>query len=138
MDPEGMTYGEGVIKLCTHKYGSNGEDAKTYEGTAFYDSNDGNAPDQGDRIPKAFRRDEQGTSVFVIGMERNAKDVDLMKKELLRSFFMAIASGDLEVEIDGEEFTGDNIKEKLDIYYPKEEYSEFDSIRNRNPEFVFK
>lgn len=50
---------------------------------------------------------------------------------------MAIASGDLEVEIDGEEFTGDNIKEKLDIYYPKEEYSEFDSIRNRNPEFVF-
>ena len=70
-------------------------------------------------------------------MERNAEDVDLMKKELLRSFFMAIASGHLEVEIDGEEFTEDNIKEKLDIYYPEEEYSEFDSIRNRNPEFVF-
>lgn len=52
-------------------------------------------------------------------MERNAEDVDLMKKELLRSFFMAIASGHLEVEIDGEEFTEDNIKEKLDIYYPE-------------------
>lgn len=137
MDSEGRTYGEGVIKLCTHKYGSNGEDANTYEGTAFYDSNYGNAPDQGNRIPQAFRRDVQGTSVFVIGMERNAEDVDLMKKELLRSFFMAIASGHLEVEIDGEEFTEDNIKEKLDIYYPEEEYSEFDSIRNRNPEFVF-
>ncbi len=136
-DEDNNNYGEGVIKLCDHKYSEDGENAITYEATAFYDSNNGERPDSGDQIPLEFRRYEIGTDVYVLGIEKDENNIRVMKVELLRSFFKAIAEGGLEVVIDGEEFNKGNIKERLDCYYPIDKFTEYDGERTRYPEFVF-
>ena len=134
---DNQTYGEGVIKLSDHKLIDASGVATHYEAIAFYDSEGGNRPNSGDRIPEDFRRTEPGTDVFVLGIERSEDEILKMKKETLRSFFKAIYENKLAVEIDGEYFCVDNLVEKLDSYFPSEVFSDLDYVRTNSPELEF-
>ena len=137
MTEDGQTFGEGVIKLSDHKLIDSSGSITHYEAIAFYDSEGGNKPNIGDRIPEVFRRTSPGTDVFVIGFERSEEVVVEMKKETLRSFFKAFFEDKLAVEIDGEYFGSENLAEKLDIYFPVEEVSDLDYVRTSTPELEF-
>lgn len=132
-----QTYGEGVIKLSDHKLIDASGAATHYEAIAFYDSEGGNRPNTGDRIPEVFRRTDPGTDVFVIGIERSEEDILKMKEEALRSFFKAIYEDRLAVEIDGEYFCAGNLVEKLDVYFPSEKFTDLDYVRTNTPEIEF-
>ena len=134
---KGETFGEGVVKLCDHQfYDENGE-LQLYENVAFYDSYNGIRPDMGESIPDIFRRDnsESGTDAFVLGMENKEEDIKTMRKEILRSFFKAIAENKLWVDVCGEVFSTDNVGSKLEHYFQEE--GDLDGKRTRYPEVLF-
>lgn len=131
----GHTFGEGVVRLCTHKYNNKDGDSVLFEPDAFY--NNGGSPNSGEDIPAIFRREESGTDAFVLGMEKNDEDILKMKKEVLRGFFYAIYMEKLDVEICGELFTKENLGDKMLQYYPDPQYSSFDLDRSNSPELYF-
>ena len=134
-DVSGHTFGEGVVRLCTHKYKNEDGDEVLFEADAFY--NKGGSPNSGEDIPVIFRRDQSGTDAFVLGMEENAEDIKTMKEELLRGFFYAIYMELLDVNICGEEFTKANIAEKMQEYFPEPDYTNIDMDRSNRPELNF-
>lgn len=134
MTESGDCFGEGVIKLCDHIYNDINGERQIYEDVAFYDSQSGKHPDT-ENIPEIFRRSVPGTDAFVLGIEQTDEYIINMKKEVLRSFFKAIKENFLRVVVCGEEFTTDNIADKLNEYFEKE--GEFDSVRTRTPEIEF-
>ena len=115
------SYGEGVIRLCNHKI-----DEKQYFADAFYDSHDGYSPDVNEEIPVEFRRDEIGTSAYVLGIEAEDADIMTMKQEVLRSFWMAIYHNMLTVEIEGEEFNQGNLIDKMKTILPEDMNKDYD------------
>lgn len=131
----GQTFGEGVVRLCTHKYKNEDGEKVLFEADAFY--NKGGSPNSGEDIPVIFRREESGTDAFVLGMEENAEDIKTMKKELLRGFFYAIYMELLDVDVCGEKFTKANIGDKMLEYFPEPEYSNIDMDRSNRPELNF-
>lgn len=48
-DKSGQTFGEGVVRLCTHKYKNENGEKVLFEADAFY--NKGGSPNSGDEIP---------------------------------------------------------------------------------------
>jgi len=135
VDESGQTFGEGVVRLCTHKYKNENGETVLFEADAFY--NKGGSPNSGEEIPVIFRREQSGTDAFVLGMEENAEDIKTMKKELLRGFFYAIYMELLDVNICGEEFTKANIAEKMLEYFPEPDYTNIDMDRSNRPELKF-
>lgn len=123
---DGSVYGEGVIRLCNHTIKD-----KTYYASAFFDCHNGERPDSFNEIPEIFRREEIGTSVFVLGFKNEEESMELMKQHALRSFWMAILHNQLEVTIDGEIFNCDNIAEKMLVHFPDEDWGAYDKIKNR-------
>ncbi len=137
LDEDHNAYGEGVIKLCDHKLvGADGVAVK-YESTAFYDCHSGECPNIGDEIPTVFRRDQVGTDAYVLGIEKNEEDIAIMKREILRSFFKAISEQQLTVTVDGDHIDDENLMEKLNQFFPDDEYGTFDSKRTNTPWLEF-
>lgn len=134
MTESGECFGEGVIKLCDHIFNDATGKRQIYEDVAFYDSQSGKHPDT-DNILEVFRRSVPGTDAFVLGIEQTEEYITNMKREVLRSFFKAIKENLLRVIVCGEEFTADNISDKLIEYYDKE--GELDVVRTRTPEIDF-
>lgn len=132
---EGETYGEGVVKLCDHLFKDDNGNIQLYENVAFYDSNNGTRPDSGVSIPEVFLREVPGTDAFVLGMEYNEADIEVMRKEILRSFFKAIAENKLLVDVCGEVISCDNISSVIEEYFKEE--GELDYKRTRTPELFF-
>lgn len=120
------TFGEGVIRLCTHSY-----KGKNYFADAFYDSKDGIRPDYAKEIPEDFRRSEIGTSVFILGMEPTKDEIFQMKQEVLRSFWLAIWNKRLVVDVYDETFKNTNLKDKMLEYYPDSKFGKYDIKSNR-------
>ena len=131
----GHTFGEGVIRLCSHKYINDNGDYILFEPDAFY--NKGGSPNSGNDIPAVFRRDQPGTDAFVLGMEKREEDIITMKEELLRGFFYAIFKEKLDVIICGELFTKNNLEEQMEKYFPESKYSVLDLDRSNSPELYF-
>ena len=134
-DESGQTFGEGVVRLCTHKFKNESGENVLFEADAFY--NKDGSPNSGKEIPVIFRREESGTDAFVLGMEENEEDIIIMKKELLRGFFYAIYRELLDVNICGEDFTKANIGDKMLEYFPEPDYSNIDMDRSNRPELKF-
>lgn len=89
-----------------------------------------------DAVSDRFKRDEVGTSIFVLGLWKNENGITLMKKELVNHFWLAILENDLIVTIDGEEINRSNIYELIKRLYPSiEESSQYNS--NPNPRAYF-
>lgn len=133
MDEDGNTFGEGIIKLCNHKLVDGYGVGTQYEATAFYDSCDGEKPNEGLAIPEDFRRNEPGTDAFVLGVEISDEDITTMKREVIRAFFDAINEDKLAVEICGEAINKSNLEEKMLTYFPDDTFGEFDKIRTQTP-----
>lgn len=137
MDEDGNKYGEGVIKLCDHKLVDRYGVSTNYESTAFYDRHDGESPNFDNEIPEAFMREKPGTDAYVLGIEKNEDDIITMKREILRSFFKAIAEGQLTVTVEGDHIYKNSLYDKLIELYPDGEYGEYDSKRTNTPWLEF-
>ena len=118
---------EGVSRLATHPL--NREPKPAYAATGFYDDSEGDPiqelPQYTDgkfvyeRIPEDFQRQESGTTVSILFAnitENNIrKTFEDCCKAVLRSFFVALESGTLEVAIDlGEGYEIEINKENIE------------------------
>lgn len=101
---------EGVSWLCTHRY--LGERVSS---VGFYDNNDGWPITDEDKIPMRFKRDEPGTSFYILGYDQSLKDVMIteMVKEALKSFWLAIFRNKLEIKIGDKEITKDTLDDLM-------------------------
>lgn len=114
---------QGVTRLCSHVI-----DGQMYSHMGFYDNNDGQPTEEFDRIPIPFRRDEPGTSIGIMGIERQSWEdsIDGLVKEVLSNFFVAILRGKLIVYINGNKTTDndviainkDSITALMERYFP--------------------
>ena len=134
--PEGKNYFEGVSSICTHKY-----EGKKRTHVGYYDNNDGEPVTDIDRIPKRFKRDEPGTSVFIAGVDQNEGYEDIVSA-VLTHFWLSILEGKLTVSIklnnEGNLFTAEEALEingeTLDDLIYKTFTDEQDNIRGHtNP-----
>lgn len=128
-NPEHTCWGNGVVKLCTHKFGD-----KTYNGDAYYDTNGGYTPDKNDFIPEDFKRKEPGTDVYILGCSLTTENVETIRQEILRSFFKALSSNKLVVYVKNEKFCVDNVEDKMTLLFPDEENVLFDVRRKGTKE----
>ncbi len=105
---------EGASVLSTHKL--NGE---VLTSVGYYDNNNGKPITNGDDIPVPFRRDDPGSNIDIIGIEKERDSVDNILKEVIRNFWMAIHDGILEVKVDEEILNNENLFTLMRRYFPK-------------------
>jgi hypothetical protein len=91
--PDKDFFFEGISSLCTHEH-----EGKKRTHVGYYDNNDGQPISGEDNIPKRFRRDEPGTSVFIVGVERNEGYEEIVKAVLLH-FWLSVLEGKLTVSL---------------------------------------
>ncbi len=91
--PEGKNFFEGVSSICTHNY-----EGKKRAHVGYYDNNDGEPVTDIERIPKRFKRDEPGTSVFIAGVDQNEGYEEIVSA-VLTHFWLSILEGKLTVSI---------------------------------------
>jgi len=126
---ESKTFGEGVIQLCDHKIFS-GDYEGSYLKDGYFGSQPGSIPDEGQQIPAEFRRTEPGTDAYIIGVEESKNDVKEIKEYMLRSFFVAIWNEVVVFYLFGERFDKSNLCEKINKYFPVNEFSDYDKVWN--------
>lgn len=105
---------EGASVLSTHKL--NGE---VLTSVGYYDNNNGKPITNGDDIPVPFRRDDPGSNIDIIGIEKERDSVDNILKEVIRNFWMAIHDGILEVKVDEDLLNKENLFSLMKRYFPK-------------------
>jgi len=105
---------EGASVLSTHKL--NGE---VLTSVGYYDNNNGKPITNGDDIPVPFRRDEPGSNIDIIGIEKENDSVDSIFTEVIRNFWMAIYDGILEVQVEDELLNKENLFTLMKRYFPK-------------------
>lgn len=115
--PQGLTFFEGAASLCSHKV-----DGDKLEAVGYYDNNNGEPTVNSDRIPNKFKRVESGTDVFIMGIDASDKEsiYKQMTEAVLCNFWMAIVRGKLEVTINDETITQNNLSEWMDRFFPDE------------------
>lgn len=100
---------EGICKLCSAK--QEGTNEKTL-GIGYFGSDDENKPIEGQlSLDKSFKRKESGTDIYVLGFKNEINWQKNIISKTLESFIVAIAFGDLEVEVDGISINKDTLKE---------------------------
>lgn len=114
MDANGHRSFEGASVLSTHKLN---EEVLTSVG--YYDNNNGKPITNGDDIPVPFRRDEPGSNIDIIGIEKESNSVDSIFTEVIRNFWMAIYDGILEVKVEEELLNKENLFTLMKRYFPK-------------------
>lgn len=124
---ESKCFGEGVIQLCEHRIFS-GDEKGVYLKDGFFGSRPGYHPDEGDEIPNCFKRTFPGTDVYIIGVEKSEDDEKEIKQYMLRSFFASIKLRGIKFNLFGEEFYAGNLEEKMNKYFPEEEFSDYDKV----------
>ena len=105
---------EGASVLSTHKL--NGE---VLTSVGYYDNNNGKPITNGEDIPVPFRRDEPGSNIDIIGIEKEINSVDNIFTEVIRNFWMAIYDGILEVQVEEEVLNKENLFTLMKRYFPK-------------------
>jgi hypothetical protein len=113
----GQSAFEGVSWLCTHKYKGN-----KVCSVGYYDNNGGMPITDPEKIPNRFNRSEPGTNFYILGFRESDKSlaIEEMILEVLRSFWMAIECGKLEVSIDDREINSSNLAHDLTSYFNEE------------------
>jgi hypothetical protein len=81
-----------------------------------------------DLIPELFRREDQGTDIYIIGFQEPGIWEKSVIKSVLNNFWPAIYKGILEVKVDKEKIYSGNLEQKL-----KKFYSPFDPDTDKNP-----
>lgn len=98
---------QGISRISTHKIGDKLYNYKGYYGDDFTPTSSLNS------IPDIFKRSQSGTSIYIIGLWADHKREELMVKELLNNFWLAILEGDLIVQIGNQEFDKENIYDEV-------------------------
>lgn len=104
---------EGAAVLSTHKI--NGE---VLTSVGYYDNNDGKPITTGENIPVPFRRDEPGSNIDIIGIEKERDSVDNLLREVIRNFWLAIHEEQLIVKVENEELRSDNLFDYMKRFFP--------------------
>ena len=91
--PDKDFFFEGISSLCTHEFMG---EKRTHVG--YYDNNDGQPISGEGNIPKRFRREEPGTSVFIVGVEQNEGYEEIVRAVLLH-FWLSVLEGKLTVSL---------------------------------------
>lgn len=104
---------EGASVLSTHKI--NGE---VLTSVGYYDNNNGKPITNGDDIPVPFRRDEPGSNIDIIGIQKESDSVENLLKETIRNFWMAIHEGILVVSVEYTELNKDNLFMLMKHFFP--------------------
>ena len=109
---------EGVSWLCSHNF--KGEKVSS---VGYYDNNNGKPITDIEHIPVRFRRDEPGTSFYILGFKDNLRQqaTEEMIDEALKSFWYAIYSHHLVIKIDNHEISADNLDRYMLDRFPDEE-----------------
>jgi len=81
-------------------------------------------------VPEIFKREEQGTDIYIVGFEESGKWEELITKSVLNNFWPAIYKHMLEVTIGGEEINSENLEQKLKKFYSLDDP---DTDKNPNP-----
>lgn len=122
MTSKRQVFYQGVSSLSTHII-----NGVKYVPVGFYDDTDGQDPiNNPERIPIRYRRDDPGTSIFIMGTPASsAQDKDDSYNTMVRStiihFWLAIWEGDLEVVINDVEIRKDNLTEITAHYFSEDE-----------------
>ena len=104
---------EGASGLSTHKI--NGE---VLTSVGYYDNNNGKPITNGDDIPVPFRRDEPGSNIDIIGIQKENDSVDNLLREVIRNFWLAIHEELLVVIVEDTELNKDNLFSMMKRYFP--------------------
>lgn len=133
---QGKTFFEGISSLCTHIL-DDGHDGKL-SAVGYYDNNEGYPIDDRDMIPEIFVRPEvlgSGTDFWIMGYDTFQKPtyVNEMIMATLRSFWLSIYKGELEVLIDGSEINSDNLGDYLCRFFPENSDKQSSTRDNFNP-----
>ncbi|HUD09872.1 MAG TPA: hypothetical protein VMR77_03685 [Patescibacteria group bacterium] len=78
-------------------------------------------------IPEVFKRDEKGTSIFIIGFEENYQWQKKMVESVLRYFWLAILKGLLEVKIGELCIDDSNVEAKIFEYFSEDRTADKDN-----------
>lgn len=82
-------------------------------------------------VPELFRRNEFGTSIFIIGSWDYDNFENNVIKEVLRNYWLAIETGQLVVEVEDVSLDRDNIQEYMDDIFNT--YKDYRTGENQNP-----
>ena len=104
---------EGASGLSTHII--NGD---VLTSVGYYDNNHGKPITNGDDIPVPFRRDEPGSNIDIIGIQKENDSVDNLLREVIRNFWLAIHEELLVVVVEDIELNKDNLFEMMKRYFP--------------------
>jgi hypothetical protein len=87
-------------------------------------------------VPEVFKRDDVGTSIFVIGLWPEKERLELMKKELVNNFWLAILEEELIVTMNGDEINHQNIYRLITELHPDlYESGNYNTAPNPRPYF---
>lgn len=129
----GNLYFEGVSSLCTHNLTGSKD---LFVSVGYYDNNDGEPISVEEEIPARFKRDEPGTDIYILGIDASDKKAiyQEMIEAVLRNFWLTIYKNKLEVWIDNNAITSENIVSIMEEYFPDEPDNKPKS-RNYNPRY---
>src|SRR5690606_29148487 len=108
-----QTLFQGICRLSTHPHNNQ---LKNHKG---YFSEDFNPVLESGKILPPFQRSEVGTSCFILGLWPEENRQEVMEKELLNNFWLAIYEGDLVVKIDQKEFNHSNVYAEIKRVFPE-------------------
>ena len=91
--PDGKDCFEGISSICTHDF-----EGTKRSNVGYYDNNSGEPSKGAESIPEQFRRDNPGTSVFIVGVDQNDCYEEILSY-VLTHFWLSIMAGKLSVSI---------------------------------------
>lgn len=119
---------QGITKIATHNYSEIEYSHKGFFGDGML------AIQNSCDIPQEFRRDDVGTSIYIIGLKPDENRIEEMTKELLANFWLAIYEGDLIVNIDNKEFSKESIYNEIaERYLELDESGQYNRYPNPRP-----
>lgn len=122
---EGLRF-KATAKLSTHN------DPDNYGLRLYQQGSYGNLDlIEDDKVPTLFRRDEKGTSIFIMGCFPQKDFKDDVIREVLRNYWFAIAKGQLVVEVERESINSSNVKDLIEEFFP--DYRDYKTGVKQNP-----
>lgn len=116
----------GAAKLSNHKSPYDEDVVYNYKG--FYGDL---SLKETKEIPELFRREKQGTTVFVIGFWNLTDFKTEVIQEVLRNYWFAIAENQLVVTVENEVLESSNIGSFIEQYFP--DYRDYRTGGRQNP-----